>query len=31
MTISDLSSLLYAMAALFAALAKLLHSVRRPP
>ena len=31
MTISDLDSLLYALAALFAALAKLLRSVRRPP
>ena len=31
MTISDLNSLLYALAALFAALAKLLCSVRRPP
>lgn len=31
MTISDLSSLLYALATLFAALAKLLRSVRRPP
>jgi hypothetical protein len=31
MTISDLSSLLYALAAAFAALAKLLRSVRRPP
>jgi hypothetical protein len=31
MTISDFSSLVYAMAALCAALAKLLNSVRRPP
>lgn len=31
MTISDLNSFLYALAALFAALANLLRSVRRPP
>lgn len=31
MLISDLSTLFYAMAALVAAVAKLLRSVRRPP
>lgn len=31
MTIFDLDSLLYALAALFTALAKLVRSVRRPP
>lgn len=31
MNVSDLSSLIYALAAMFAALAKLLRSVLRPP
>ena len=31
MTISDLSSFVYALAALFTSLAKLLRSVKRPP
>jgi hypothetical protein len=31
MAIADLSTLFYAMAALLAALAKLLNSIRRPP
>jgi len=31
MIVSDVTELLYALAAMFAALAKLLRSVRRPP